>query len=97
MLIEEAESFKATVSEFTVNTKIYKAAAMRPEELFAVKNITGEIKVALSDGTVKEIGSGSLGIKIEEVKVNPTQTAAINQPVTITDGSTQISTANTLK
>jgi predicted nucleic acid-binding Zn-ribbon protein len=94
MLVEQAEAFKAPISEFAVNAQIFTAAAVRPEELFAVKNITGEIKVALSDGTVKEIGSGSLGIKIEEAGVDPAQTASIDKSATMTDATTEtISTA----
>ena len=87
MLIEQADVFVDPISEFAVNSKIYTSAAIKPEELFAVKNITGEITVALSEGTVKEIGSGSLGIKIDKVEVESTQTASIDQNTTMTDAT----------
>ena len=67
MLLDQAEEFIDPISKFSVNSKIYTSAAVRPEELFAVKNLTGEIKVALSEGTVQEIGTGSLGIKIQPI------------------------------
>jgi len=90
MLIEQSDVFIDPISEFSVNSKIYTSAAIRPEELFAVKNITGEITVALSEGTVKEIGSGSLGIKIDKVEVESTQTASIDQNTTMTDATIEI-------
>ena len=97
MLVEQAEAFKAPISEFAVNAQIFTAAAVRPEELFAVKNITGEIKVALSEGTVKEIGSGSLGIKIDSTGVGSTKTASIDKSATMTDAvAEKISTSDSM-
>ena len=68
MLTQDAEAFKDPISKFSANTRVFTAAAVKPEELFAVKNVSGEIMISLSEGTVKEINTGSLGIKIDDVK-----------------------------